>query len=43
LSYHVALAIEAPTVEIAAIHIRQAEYQAGLARASCLALVARRP
>jgi len=42
LSYHVALAIEAPTVEIAAIHIRQAEHQAGLARASCLALIARK-
>ncbi len=43
LSHHVALAIESPTAEIAAIHIRQAEHQAEVARASGLAPIARKP
>jgi len=40
LSQHVALAIEAEMPKIAAIHIRQAEHQAALAKASGLPITA---
>ena len=40
LSQHVALAIAAEMPEIAAIHIRQAEHQAALAKASGLPITA---
>lgn len=42
-SHHVALAIDSPTEELAAIHIRQAEHQAELAKASGLPISILRP
>lgn len=43
LTRHVALAIEAPMEELAVLHIKAAEHQAELARASGLELGRERP
>jgi hypothetical protein len=42
-SHHVALAIEAQTEELAAIHIRQAEHHAEIAKASALPIAPLKP
>lgn len=42
-SHHVALAIEAQTEELAAIHIRQAEHHAEVAKASALQIAPLKP
>ena len=42
-THHIALAIEAPMPEIAAIHIRAAEHHAELAKASRLPITLLKP
>jgi len=42
-SQHVALAVQSPTEELAAIHIRQAEHDAELAKASVLPIEVLKP
>lgn len=43
LAEQIALAVESPIEEVRAIHIRAAEHQAALAKASALPLDRRRP